>query len=102
MFNNSSYSESKLSDENTEINIRNSYISLRVKLSEIISALKEIKKQTKARNLNSAIEMMYFCKPSKEGLAVLGLIITIQRCAKDGNVNPYLNLADLYQRISCD
>lgn len=89
-------------DENTEINIQNSYLSLRVKVADIISALKEIKKHTKTRNLSSAVEMMYFCAPSKDKLATLGLIITIQRCARDGNVNPMVSLSELYEKIESD
>ncbi len=89
-------------DENEEINIRNSYLSLRVKLSDVLSALSEIKRQTKAKTLNTAIEMMYFCSPSKEKLSSLGLIITIQRCSRDGNVIPMVSLAELYQAIESD
>ncbi len=84
-----------------EIAVRNSYIILKLKVSRVVDVFRQIKSRTGGRNLETAIELMLFEEPSLKELEDVGMLTTLIRCMKDGNIEPPVDFFRLYKEIPC-
>jgi len=85
-----------------EIIVRNTYLNLKIPMSEIITAMKILKERTRARSISTAIELMFFAQAPLPGneMESVSLLITLLRCIKDGSVVPPLDIEKLYATIA--
>lgn len=88
-------------EEREEICIRNTYLNLRVPMSEILTAVRNLRQRTGAKALGTAIELTFFAAdlPADE-MESISLLITLIRCIKDGSVTPPFDIEKLYAAVS--
>lgn len=81
-----------------EVKVRNSYVNMRLNMKDIIAALTAFKQRTGAATAASAIELSHFdyATLTSEEKEWLGMLVTLTRCMKDGNVDPDFNIQELY------
>jgi len=87
-------------DQKREIVVDNGYVTLKVRVSDIVTALETVWRRTGIRALVSAMEMMHFYAGSQQEKEHLGLLITLFRCWKDGNVKPPIDMDRVYGEIA--
>jgi hypothetical protein len=87
-------------DGDEEITVHNTYLNLKVRVSEIVNAVEILKRRTRANNISTAIELTFFASLPTDEMESVGLLITIIRCVKDGSVAPPFDIEKLYNSIA--
>ena len=87
-------------DPNEEIVVRNTYVNLKLRLSEIIEAIRIVKERTRANNISTAIELSFHIGFPREEMEKVSVLITLIRCIKDGCVAPPVDMDKLYASIA--
>jgi hypothetical protein len=87
-------------DANREILVRNTYVNLRVRLSEIMEVVRIIKERTRAANISTAIELVFHAGLPRDEMERVSVLVTLVRCIKDGSVAPPVNMDELYESIA--
>lgn len=83
--------------EITQIAIR--YLRIAVPFTKIRNALIFLKEQTKAEELDDAMSLVYYKDISKAEQANISLVVTLWRAWKDGEVEPLINIEELYKKL---
>ena len=78
----------------------NTYLNLKVRLSEIIKAVRIVKERTGAKNISTAIELVFFAGLPQDEMESVSLLVTLIRCIKDGSVAPPVDMEELYESIA--
>lgn len=78
------------------------YLQHNIPMERIVRALSFMKSQTKVSSFRDALELIQIGKLSAEESYCVTTVITVWRACMDGEVEPLVDLEQLYARIETD
>lgn len=78
----------------SEIKVK--YLRVNIHVDYLISAMKFLKKQTKVSSFSDAMTLIHFKDLTKEENDYVSMLTTIWRAWKDGDIEPSVDIEDLY------
>jgi hypothetical protein len=70
-----------------------------IRISDIIAGLRFLKKQTFASKLEDAMLLIWYKNLTETESEMVSLIVNTMRAKLDGELDPDIDMADMYERI---